>query len=128
MRIASNIPCNGCQSRTQTCHGKCERYLEYRSARIEMLEYINCIRNVEPDKDSEEMVNIADGWAKDHPVKTRKTRQSELLKMFPDAQIDTYGALTIRPCSIEKGLCSKCTTLSDCVDCRREFWLKEIEG
>ena len=90
--------------------------------------YINCIRNVEPDKDSEEMVNIADGWAKDHPVKTRKTRQSEFLKMFPDAQIDTYGALTIRPCSIEKGLCSKCTTLSDCVDCRREYWLKEIEG
>lgn len=90
--------------------------------------YITCIRNVEPDKDSEEMVNIADGWAKDHPVKTRKTRQSELLKMFPDAQIDTYGALTIRPCSIEKGLCSKCTTLSDCVDCRREYWLKEIEG
>lgn len=90
--------------------------------------YINCTRNVEPDKDSEEMVNIADGWAKDHPVKTRKTRQSELLKMFPDAQIDTYGALTIRPCSIEKGLCSKCTTLSDCVDCRREYWLKEIEG
>lgn len=90
--------------------------------------YINCIRNVEPDKDSEEMVNIADGWAKDHPVKTRQTRQSELLKMFPDAQIDTYGALTIRPCSIEKGLCSKCTTLSDCVDCRREYWLKEIEG
>lgn len=89
--------------------------------------YINCIRNVEPDKDSEEMVNIADGWAKDHPVKTRKTRQSEFLKMFPDAQKDTYGALTIRPCSIEKGLCSKCTTLSDCVDCRREYWLKEIE-
>ena len=89
--------------------------------------YINCIRNVEPDKDSEEMVNIADGWAKDPPVKTRKTRQSEFLKMFPDAQKDTYGALTIRPCSIEKGLCSKCTTLSDCVDCRREYWLKEIE-
>lgn len=89
--------------------------------------YINCIRNVEPDKDSEEMVNIADGWAKDHPVKTRKTRQSEFLKMFPDAKKDTYGALTIRPCSIEKGLCSKCTTLSDCVDCRREYWLKEIE-
>lgn len=89
--------------------------------------YINCIRNIEPDKDSEEMVNIADGWAKDHPVKTRKTRQSEFLKMFPDAQKDTYGALTIRPCSIEKSLCSKCTTLSDCVDCRREYWLKEIE-
>lgn len=39
MWIASNIPCNGCQSRTPTCHGKCERYLEYRSARIKMLEH-----------------------------------------------------------------------------------------
>lgn len=71
----------------------------------------------------EEMISIAEEWAKDHPA---KTRQSEFLKMFPDAQIDTYGALTIRPCSIEKGLCSKCTTLSDCVDCRREYWLTEV--
>lgn len=73
----------------------------------------------------ENAVSVVEKWAKDNPT---KTRQSELLKMFPDAQIDTYGALTIRPCSIEKGLCSKCTTLSDCVDCRREYWLKEIEG
>ena len=76
--------------------------------------------NVEP----EEVVQLVAEWAKDHPV---KTRQSEFLKLFPDAQIDTYGALTIRPCSIEKGLCSKCTTLSDCVDCRREYWLTEVD-
>lgn len=68
-------------------------------------------------------IDIVIKWAKDHHV---KTRQSEFLKMFPNAQIDTYGALTIRPCSIEKGLCSKCTTLSDCVDCRREYWLTEV--
>lgn len=71
----------------------------------------------------QKMVQIVEQWAKDNPI---KTRQSEFLKMFPDAQIDTYGALTIRPCSIEKGLCSKCTTLSDCVDCRREYWLTEV--
>lgn len=71
----------------------------------------------------EEMVSKVEQWAKDHPL---KTRQSEFLKMFPDAQIDTYGALTIRPCSIEKGLCSKCTTLSDCVECRREYWLTGV--
>lgn len=74
-------------------------------------------------KSIEETVSKVEQWAKDHPV---KTRQSEFLKLFPDAQIDTYGALTIRPCSIEKGLCSKCTTLSDCVDCRREYWLTEV--
>lgn len=70
----------------------------------------------------EKMISIVEQLAKDHTV---KTRQSEFLNMFPNAQIDTYGALTIRPCSIEKGLCSKCTTLSDCVDCRREYWLTE---
>lgn len=74
-------------------------------------------------KSIEETISKVEQWAKDHHV---KTRQSEFLKMFPNAQIDTYGALTIRPCSIEKGLCSKCTTLSDCVDCRREYWLTEV--
>lgn len=79
-----------------------------------------------PNPDIDTIKNNVDRvikWAKDHHV---KTRQSEFLKMFPNAQIDTYGALTIRPCSIEKGLCSKCTTLSDCVDCRREYWLAEV--
>jgi len=77
-------------------------------------------------KSIEETISEVEKWAKDNPIKTRQTRQSEFLKMFPDAQIDTYGALTIRPCSIEKDLCSKCTTLSDCVDCRREYWLTEV--
>lgn len=75
------------------------------------------------DKSIEETISKVEQWSKAHPV---KTRQSEFLKMFPDAQIDTYGALTIRHCSIEKDLCSKCTTLSDCVDCRREYWLTEV--
>lgn len=74
-------------------------------------------------KNIEETVLKVEQWAKNYHV---KTRQSKFLKMFPDAQIDTYGALTIRPCSIKKDLCSKCTTLSDCVDCRREYWLTEV--
>lgn len=86
---------------------------------------MGCMVNADDDsiKSIEETVSKVEQWAKEHPV---KTRQSEFLKMFPDAQIDTYGALTIRPCSIEKDLCSKCTTLSDCVDCRREYWLTEV--
>lgn len=80
-----------------------------------------CIADI--GESAEDTVQIVEQWGKDHPI---KTRQSDFLKMFPDAQIDTYGALTIRPCSIEKGLCSKCTTLSDCVECRREYWLTGV--
>ncbi len=89
--------------------------------------YINCIRNVEPDKDSEEMVNIADGWAKDHPV---KTRQSEFLKVFPKATISNH-VLSLCP----KFYCvnflgtdfQECKGIK-CDKCRCEYWLKEIEG
>ena len=52
--------------------------------------YINRIRDAEPDSGIEEMVNIADRWAKDHPF---NTRQSQLLKMFPDARTDDAGNL-----------------------------------
>lgn len=34
--------------------------------------YINRIRDAEPDSGIEEMVNIADRWAKDHPFNTRQ--------------------------------------------------------
>lgn len=86
--------------------------------------YINCIRNVEPDKDSEEMVNIADGWAKDHPV---KTRQSEFLKMFPNAPIDEdNGILCIRPCDVDESI--GCTNEKGCYGCRRKYWLTEVTG
>lgn len=52
------------------------------------------IRNIE------ETVSEVEQWAKDHPV---KTRQSEFLKMFPNANtID--GVLTICPIAIDKAL------------------------
>ena len=66
-----------------------------------------------------QMVPIVEKWAKEHPI---KTRQSEFLKMYPNARIDD-GVIFLGPCAIDKS--HKCTL--DCKKCCRDFWLKEIE-
>lgn len=69
----------------------------------------------------EKSVHIAEQWAKDHPV---KTRQSEFLKMFPNAVIDEDdGILGIRPCDIDESI--GCTDGKGCDGCRRRYWLTE---
>lgn len=61
-------------------------------------------------------------WAKDHPV---KTRQSEFLKMFPNAAIDEDdGILGIRPCEIDESIV--CTNEKGCENCYRKYWLEEV--
>lgn len=71
-------------------------------------------------KSIEETVSKVEQWAKDHPV---KTRQSEFLKMFPDAVTDD-GVLCIGPCEVEKGIV--CVNGKTCDDCCRKYWLTEV--
>ena len=74
-------------------------------------------------------VQIVEQWAKEHPV---KTRQSEFLKMFPSALIDG-GSLCICPKILDSKTystdtgCNHIGSSITCRDCRRDFWLKEIE-
>lgn len=72
-----------------------------------------------------EAIAIVDQWAAEHPV---KTRQSEFLKMFPDAPIypDT-GLVRVSPCQVDRALCGNCPTGIDCIECRKAFWLSEVE-
>ena len=78
------------------------------------------------------MVPIVEKWAKEHPV---KTRQSEFLKMFPNARIESDGMPSICPIVVDKRCYNKdddalCCFVRDeekCRKCRRDFWLKEIE-
>jgi hypothetical protein len=75
--------------------------------------------NVEP----EEVVELVEEWAKEH---TAKTRQSEFLRMFPNATInESDGILCITPCSIE-GKSIGCTKGKSCGDCRSKYWLTEV--
>lgn len=75
--------------------------------------------------DYEGMVEAAEQWAAEHPV---KTRQSEFLKMFPDAPIypDT-GLVRVSPCQVDRALCGNCPTGINCIECRKKFWLAEVE-
>lgn len=59
-------------------------------------------------------------WAKEHHV---RTRQSEFLKMFPNALTDD-GVLCIGPCEIEKDIV--CANGKGCDDCCRKYWLTEV--
>lgn len=56
--------------------------------------------NVEP----EEVVELVEEWAKEHPA---KTRQSEFLRMFPNADF-CQGVIDISPCNIEKEMRKCC--------------------
>ena len=75
------------------------------------------------------MVPIVEKWAKEHPI---KTRQSEFLKMWPDAEIGDDGYPSVAPCQLYKDMEEKdengvCFKKCGCDKCRRDFWLKEIE-
>lgn len=71
----------------------------------------------------QDMVQKVEQWAKEHPV---KTRQSEFLRMFPNAMINgSDGILCITPCNIE-GKSIGCPNGKNCGDCRREYWLTEV--
>lgn len=75
---------------------------------------------------NEKIVPIVEKWAEEHPI---KTRQSEFLKQWPNAELDTKGVLLIHPCRIDtenyedKGLFCPVS----CPECRREFWSQEVK-
>ena len=76
-----------------------------------------------------EIVEQVEQWAKEHPV---KTRQSEFLKQWPDAEIGNDGLPSIAPCQLNVELLQRkyqddCEGRGVCDKCRRDFWLKEIE-
>ena len=85
------------------------------------------------DDNMVKLVSIVEKWTKEHPV---KTRQSELLKLFPNMKIDDdTGTLCMCPMNFnpetykDKDKCF-CIHMRDdihCAECRRDFWLKEIE-
>ena len=73
--------------------------------------------------DSEELTKINEiilNWCKEHPV---KTRQSEFLKMFPNAGV-VNGVIAICPKSVEATL--RCN-IKSCEKCGKEYWLAEVE-
>ena len=95
-------------------------------------EKVRCVINAYvSDDDYKRIVAAVEEWSAAHP---RKTRQSVFLEQWPDADLDANGVVAISPCSFLKEYRkvptweSKCHAPDiTCVDCRREFWMQEVE-
>lgn len=71
----------------------------------------------------EKLLSVVEEWAKEHPV---RTRQSEFLKMFPNAILDVQGILRVCPNNLDVKF-ENCSGTVDCSDCRRDYWQTEVE-
>lgn len=86
------------------------------------------VSSVAPDEDYKRIITAVEQWSKDHP---RKTRQSVFLEQWPEARVDDNECVYICPADVsanyrdESGGCAVVGVL--CPDCRREFWMQEVE-
>lgn len=76
------------------------------------------------EKSAEEIVREVEEWAAAHP---RKTRQSVFMEQWPDVYLDGNRVISVSPCTVSKEYRDMDCDLRDCVECRKEFWLKEVE-
>lgn len=75
------------------------------------------------EKYPEAAVAVVEKWSAEHPV---KTRQSEFMKLFPDVELED-NIIKICPCMVDTKIKDKCYSLSPCYDCRKKYWLEEVE-
>ena len=79
---------------------------------------------LEDDYDPVSAVKVVEQWSAAHP---RKTRQSVFLEQYPEAMIDREDMLSVCPQYIDRNLECRRGRDGDCGDCRREFWMQEVE-
>lgn len=77
---------------------------------------------------AEDVVKEVEEWSAAHP---RKTRQDVFLEQWPTAKIDEIGCLDVCPYIVSAthrngyGHCANDGVI--CCDCRKEFWMQEVE-
>lgn len=102
------IDCDGCELNKNKKYSSCELFMM---------------------KEPEQAVDIIEKWAAEHPV---KTRQSEFLKMFPNAKM-LNGVISVDPCEADTENCGVdsesewCQKCDSCESCHKDYWLTEVE-
>lgn len=106
-RLCKNRHCDGCPVAKE---GRCMVGFDYYS-----------VKNIE------KTISKVEQWAKEHSV---KTRQSEFLKRFPNADLTR-----LQPCMIEKDKrpmwCGKYADFGAngcCDECRYAYWNEEVDN
>ena len=75
-----------------------------------------------PTRHPQEVIEIVQKWSDSNPV---KTRQSELLKLFPETYL-INGVINICPKDISRSIICVNPEIS-CDDCKKEYWLAEVK-
>lgn len=104
----------------------CNYYSHCKGARL--TEANALLTMLSPDEDCKRFAASVEQWSKEHP---RKTRQSVFLEQFPNVRFDINGIIDISPCQVDQEQYplngkDRCRFQS-CFDCRREFWMQEVE-
>lgn len=79
------------------------------------------LSHVTPDEEYKRIIDTVEQWSKEHP---RKTRQSVFLEQWPNCQMGDDGVIGMCPRNVNK--MHVCGSVG-CADCRREFWMQEVE-
>lgn len=75
--------------------------------------------------DDDNIVTIVEEWSAAHP---RKTRQSVFLEQWPNCMMGNDDVVGMCPRNVDKmHACSNAQLFNGCTDCRREFWMQEVE-
>lgn len=79
-------------------------------------------------KHPQEVIEIVERWGKEHP---RKTRQSELLKLFPRVSMTADDVIAFCPESMDSAFVCPIKERDnydpECGECRKKYWLEEVE-
>ena len=77
---------------------------------------------------AEDVVAEVEAWSALHP---RKTRQSVFLEQYPEVLVFDGGTLSACPVLFSFGYRNAyggcASPYGSCADCRREFWMQEVE-
>lgn len=103
------------------------KYLETRK-RMSLIGDLSLVHLMEDAVDPEVLVREVERWSASHPL---QTRQSVFLEQYPEASISEHGVLLVCPCPISashRDAHGGCATIGRrCDDCRKEFWMQEVE-
>lgn len=71
----------------------------------------------------EKFVSIVEKWAEDNPV---QTRQSEMLKIFPNIKMTSRGVIDLCPAEVDTKS-DRCSSYRFCPECKEQYWLSEMD-
>lgn len=72
----------------------------------------------------EKTVAVVERWSREHP---RKTRQDVFLEQWPNCMMGDDDVIGMCPRNVDKMYACNGLLFAGCPDCRREFWMQEVE-